>query len=82
MAAARILYRALEIDLRGDEDGAIVVRRCAFSPRYSPEVCGLMSAADAGLLAGLAAGGRLAFSARLSEGADSCRARFTFPEAA
>lgn len=81
MAAARVLYRALEIDLRGDEGGAIVVRRCAFSREYSPEVCGLMSAADAGLLAGLAAGGRLVFSARISEGAQGCRARFTFPEA-
>jgi hypothetical protein len=81
MTAARILYRGLEIDLRGDGQGAIVIRRCSFSSRYSPEVCRLISALDAGVLAGLAGGGELEFSQRLTEGADSCRARFSFPEA-
>jgi hypothetical protein len=81
MTAARILYRGLEIDLRGDGQGGIVVRRCSFSRAYSPEVCRLMSALDAGVLSGLAGGGELEFSGRLTEGADRCRARLTFPEA-
>jgi hypothetical protein len=81
MTAARILYRALEIDLRGDDQGDIVIRRCSFSRRYSPEVCRLISALDAGILSGLAGGGELEFTERLTEGADRCRARFSFPEA-
>lgn len=79
MAAARVLYRGLEIDLEGSPDGDIVVRRCSFSRRYSPEVCRLMSRLDAGVLAGLAGGGELAFTERLTEGAGRCRARFSFP---
>lgn len=82
MAAARVLYRGLGIDLVGGPGGDIVVRRCSFSRRYSPEVCRLMSRLDAGVLAGLAGGGQLAFTERLTEGAGCCRARFTFPEAA
>lgn len=81
MAAARILYRGLEIDLEGDPSGEIIVRRCSLSRRYSAGVCRLMSRLDAGLLAGLAGGGDLEFSERLTEGAGCCRARFTFPEA-
>jgi hypothetical protein len=80
MAAARVLYRGLGIDFRGATSGEIVVRRCDFESHYSPEVCRLMSRLDAGVLAGLAWGGRLEFSERLTEGASCCRARFTFPE--
>lgn len=81
MAAARVLYRGLGIDLEGGPAGDIVVRRCLFSRHYSAEVCRLMSRLDAGVLAGLAGGGELAFSERLTEGSGRCRARFTFPEA-
>lgn len=81
MAAARVLYRALDIDLEGDAEGDIVVRRCSFDGLYPAEVCRLMSRLDAGILAGLAGGGELAFTERLTEGAGRCRARFTFPEA-
>lgn len=81
MAAARILYRGLDIDLKGGPSGDIVVRRCSFSRHYSAEVCRLMSRLDAGVLAGLAGGGELEFSERLTEGAGCCRARFSFPEA-
>jgi hypothetical protein len=81
MAAARILYRGLEIDFRGDHQGDIVIRRCSFSRHYSPEVCRLISALDAGILSGLAGGGELEFAQRLTEGADGCRAHFSFPEA-
>ena len=81
MAAAGILYRALGIDLEGRPDGAIAVRRCSFSERYSPGVCRVMSSVDAGVLAGLAGGGRLEFTARLTDGAPRCRAHFSFPGA-
>ena len=81
MAAARVLYRGLDIDLAGDAEGNIVVRRCSFDGLYPAEVCRLMSRLDAGILAGLAGGGELAFTERLTEGAGRCRARFTFPEA-
>jgi hypothetical protein len=79
MAAARVAYRALDIDFVGSPDGAIVVSRCFFSRHYSPEVCSLISALDAGLLAGLSGGGRLEFSQRLTEGADCCCARLEAP---
>jgi hypothetical protein len=81
MAAARVLYRGLGIDLKAEPTGDIVIRRCSFSRHYSAEVCHLMSRLDAGVLAGLAGGGELAFSERLTEGAGRCRARFTFPGA-
>jgi predicted hydrocarbon binding protein len=81
MAAARVLYGGLDIDLEGDAEGDIVVRRCSFEGLYPAEVCRLMSRLDAGLLSGLAGGGDLAFTERLTEGAGRCRARFTFPGA-
>ncbi|MCJ7486279.1 MAG: L-2-amino-thiazoline-4-carboxylic acid hydrolase [Candidatus Aminicenantes bacterium] len=81
MTAARILYRGLKIDFRGDRQGDIVIRRCSFSRHYSPGVCRLMSALDAGILSGLAGGGELEFAQRLTEGADCCRAHFSFPKA-
>jgi hypothetical protein len=74
MAAARVLYRAIGIDLRGAPDGTIVVRSCRFATDYTPAVCGLVSSLDRGILAGLAGGGELRFSRRLTEGHDSCRA--------
>lgn len=80
MAAARILYRGLDIDLSGEPGGAIVVRRCSFSRTYTAGVCRLISRLDAGLLAGLAGGGELEFTERLTEGAGCCRATFSFPE--
>jgi len=81
MAAARVLYRGLDIDFQGDAAGGIVIRECYFSGFYEPRTCRLMSSVDEGVLAGLAGGGRLEFTARLTEGSDSCRARFSFPEA-
>ncbi len=76
MAAARILYRAVGIDFSGGPAGAVTIRRCFFSDRYSPEVCRLVSALDEGVLAGLHGGGRLEFHTRLTEGAPACKADF------
>jgi hypothetical protein len=78
MAAARILYRVIRIDLEGTSRGEIVVRKCFFSSVYSPRVCELISALDEGILAGLADGGELRFMERLSEGKNCCRAQFSF----
>ncbi len=78
MAAARVLYRCLEIDFRGGPGGDIIIRSCYFSRFYSPEVCRLMSSLDAGILSGLAGGGGLEFTQRLTEGREGCRARFAF----
>jgi predicted ArsR family transcriptional regulator len=75
MAAARMVYGLLDIDLRGTRDGEITVRRCPFSEVYSAEVCRLISAMDAGLLAGLSGGDRLEFTQRITEGAPACLAR-------
>jgi hypothetical protein len=76
MAAARLIYRALNIDFKGFADGAVVIRRCAFAAVYPARVCALISALDRGLLAGLAGGGTLEFRQRITEGADCCRACF------
>src|SRR4029450_2296143 len=75
MGAARVAYGLLDIDLHGTRHGEITVRRCAFSDVYSAEVCRLVSALDAGLLAGLSGGDRLEFSQRITEGAPTCLAR-------
>jgi ferredoxin len=74
-AAARAIYRILGIDLKGDpRTGSIVVGRCMFSTCYSARVCGVISALDRGLLAGLAGGGGLRFNQRITEGHAQCRA--------
>lgn len=80
MAVARVLYRILDIDLKGVVDGRVVVSRCFFSYLYSSEVCRIMSGMDRGLLAGLAGGGDLEFTARITEGQSCCRAVFTPPK--
>jgi hypothetical protein len=78
MVLGRFLYGILDIDFDGSSsDGEITIGRCYFSDFYSPEVCRVMSAMDRGLLAGLAGGGELAFSQRITEGHTCCRARFT-----
>lgn len=80
LAAARILYKILNIDFQGSVGGDIIVRKCYFSLFYTSEVCRLMAALDEGILAGLAGGGRLDFRQRLSEGKECCLAHFRFEE--
>ena len=77
MAAARLIYSALGIDLKGDSHGNVTVRRCAFASAYTPRICRLMSSMDKGLLAGLTHGGELQFLQRLTDGAPACLARVT-----
>ena len=76
--AARIAYRMIDIDLRADRYGDVVVERCFFAERYSPAVCRLMSSLDAGVVAGLTGGGRLTFSERITEGRPRCIARIAW----
>ena len=68
----------LAIDLRTDQQGNVVVDRCAFASWYSPGVCRLMSSLDAGLIAGLTHGGRLTFSERITEGRPRCLAAISW----
>jgi hypothetical protein len=75
MAAARMMYVLLNIDFHGSGNGEITVRRCPFSEVYSGDVCRLVSALDAGLLAGLSGGDRLEFIQRITDGAPCCLAR-------
>lgn len=74
--AIPILYRALRIELRGPAGGEIEVAHCFFSRFYSGQVCQIVSALDAGVVAGLSNGGRLTFRQRITGGRESCRASF------
>ncbi len=76
MSAARLLYRGLCIDFHGGLNGDVVISNCFFSQFYSSDVCNLISALDDGFMAGLAGGGRLIFSRRITEGHEQCRACF------
>ena len=70
------LYAGIGIYLRGKLPGSFVVTDCFFSHFYSPEQCALMSAMDAGIIAGIFGGGRLEFSGRITEGCSHCSACF------
>ena len=77
MALGRLLYSILDIEFNGSGSGEITISRCYFSCFYSPEACRMMSAMDRGLLAGLAGGGEVVFTERITEGWPCCRACFT-----
>ncbi len=79
MATACVLYRVMNVDIQGNGQGEVVIRRCYFSAYYSADVCRLMSAMDRGLFAGLSDGGKLTFSARITEGQPCCLAHFCLP---
>jgi hypothetical protein len=75
-----LLYRFLQIQFQGNRSGDIVIDKCYFSQYYSGQTCGLMSAVDAGVIAGLADGGVMTFLQRITEGKPCCRAQFVFTE--
>jgi hypothetical protein len=77
MRTGRLVYRLLKIDFQGKPDGSILIKKCFFSAYYSSQICRLISSLDEGLLVGLAGGGKLSFSQRISEGAECCRACLT-----
>jgi len=74
MTMAALVYRMMGIDFQGEADGCITVRSCIFSGYYPGDVCRFISSLDEGLLVGLAGGGYLTFSQRITEGFDCCRA--------
>ncbi len=74
MRMARVIYRLLGIDLRGNVEGDVTVSRCLFSAYYPVEVCRIISSLDEGLMGGLSGGGRLSFSTRITDGSTSCHA--------
>lgn len=78
--AAAMIYRVLGIDFRCDLQGEALYTRCFFSRFYTREVCEVISAIDAGVLAGLSGGARLSFRQRITEGQDCCRAYFDLKE--
>jgi hypothetical protein len=82
MDAGRLLYGIIGIDFRGDRQGRIVIERCAFSRYYSPAVCRVAAGLDEGVMTGIAGGGRLTFSQRITEGHDRCLACLTAPHSA
>jgi len=75
MELGQILYRAIGVEIQGDAKGNVTVNRCYFSQYYSGVVCDLISALDDGIFSGLSGGGRLAFTERLTEGRECCRAK-------
>jgi hypothetical protein len=75
MELGQILYRAIGVEIQGDTQGDVTVKCCYFSRFYSGSVCDLISALDDGVFSGLSGGGRLAFSQRLTEGRECCRAK-------
>jgi hypothetical protein len=78
LAVAARLYALIGIEFQADPDGRIHVSRCCFSRFYSPTVCGVMSAMDEGVLAGLTGEGRLSFTRRITEGHPACTGRFAW----
>ena len=80
MALGQILYRAIGVEIQGDTQGNVTVKRCYFSQFYSGSVCDLISALDDGVFSGLSGGGRLVFSERLTEGNACCRAKLQLGE--
>jgi len=74
MRMGALIYKMLGIDFHGRPGGDIVIGRCFFSSYYSGPVCRLISSLDEGLLVGLAGGGRLSFTQRITEGNACCLA--------
>lgn len=85
LRAARILYRVLGIRFRAEwrtpDEATVRIDRCALARGYSPEACLALSAADAGVVAGLWPGVRLEFDERITEGKKACTARLSLPAA-
>ena len=70
------LYRNIGITMLGELPGEITVPDCFFARFYTPRQCAVMSAVDAGIIAGICGGGSLRFSQRITEGCGMCRASF------
>ncbi|GAB4221666.1 MAG: hypothetical protein Kow009_12480 [Spirochaetales bacterium] len=72
--ASRILYRILKIECKVTDSVEVTIGSCFFSRYYTPQVCGVLSSLDEGVVAGLSGGGNLVFHERITEGKPCCRA--------
>ena len=66
------LYRNIGIFMEGRLPEKVIVRSCFFCRHYSPEICKAASMMDSGVISGLMGGGKLEFSARITEGNPGC----------
>jgi hypothetical protein len=82
VAAAKLLYKVLDIDFQAEEhaNGSVTLHigRCGLSDEYDGLTCRLMSAADEGMMRGLNPGARMEFRHRMTEGASECLADIAF----
>ncbi len=76
LAVIRLVYRNIGISINEEKPGEFCVLNCYFSDFYTPEVCAVISAVDAGIFSGIYQGGTLVFRERITEGKDVCRAWF------
>lgn len=72
----RFLYQGIGIEIEGHLPGTMKFTSCFFAQTYSKDTCCLMRAMDEGVMRGLAGGGNLTFSARITEGCNACTACF------
>jgi hypothetical protein len=84
VAAAKLLYKVLDIEFEAEErdDGSVTLHigRCGLSDEYDGVTCRLMSAADEGMMRGLNPRARMEFRSRMTEGASECLAEVTFEQ--
>ncbi len=79
LALLILLYKNIGITIREESPGKICVLDCYFSSFYTPGICAVISAIDAGIFAGIYQGGSLSFLTRITEGQKECRADFLRP---
>lgn len=66
------LYRNIGICMEGNFPGKVIVSKCHFCHYYSPQICGVASLMDSGVICGLFGGGKLEFSERITDGHQNC----------
>ena len=82
IAAARLLYRILDIDFQVDADGkGMKVSRCSLAGYYGPFTCEVISRMDEGVVQGLNPRANMRFKERNGSGTPICRAEIAWDEA-
>ncbi len=77
LSAISFVYKLLKIDFHCDPQGAVEIKKCYFSSYYNSETCKLISALDAGLVAGLSNGWKLEFGQRITEMKSCCKGQLS-----
>jgi len=73
--AARVLYKVLGIEFevnRSGEELNIIVLKCSLAKYYTVETCGILSAADEGVVQGLNENIHMTFTQKMTEGYGEC----------